>query len=240
MSVPPVTIYMHLLAAYLLLAIPILGYLRFRNAQRRTDTGNSRAKVRTLRMLVVRQAVSICLLSGLWVFGGIPAPRLGLGAPPSWWLTGGLTVAATGFFVVSGIRLRAKAGKLREKLDQRAGVLLPNSMEERRWFAAVCIGGGVFEELAFRGFLFYYLSIVIPHINVLEKILVSALLFGMGHLYQGWKGIASTGAAGFIMGGLYILGGNLLLPVVAHIMGNMRVLLIFRPEKVSAPMPQGV
>jgi hypothetical protein len=35
------------------------------------------------------------------------------------------------------------------------------------------------------------------------------------------------------MAGLYLLGGNLLLPAVSHIMANMRVLLIFPPERVS-------
>jgi len=36
---------------------------------------------------------------------------------------------------------------------------------------------------------------------------------------------------GFAMGGFYMVGGNLLLPVVAHIAANMRVLLNFPPER---------
>jgi uncharacterized protein len=70
-------------------------------------------------------------------------------------------------------------------------------------------------------------------LRVNAKIVVSSFLFGMVHFYQGWRGILSASAAGFIMAGLYLLGGNLLLPAVSHIMANMRVLLIFPPEKVS-------
>jgi hypothetical protein len=41
------------------------------------------------------------------------------------------------------------------------------------------------------------------------------------------------------MAGPYLLGGNLLLPIVIHILANMRVLLIFRPENESKTIPEG-
>jgi membrane protease YdiL (CAAX protease family) len=235
----PIPLYAHLLAIYFFMGIPSLGYIRYRRAQRQITGGNDpRAKVQFLRELVIKQAINIFLVCGLWLYGGVAGPSLGLGAPASWWLTGGLAAATAGILVVSAIRLRGKAGRLREKFDQRAGALLPNSMEERRWFAAVCVGGGIFEELAYRGFLFYYLGMVFPHSNIVEKVVVSALLFGIMHIYQGWRGIASTGAAGLLMAGFYVAGGNLLLPVVAHIIANMRVLLIFRPERTRAAIPK--
>ena len=126
-----------------------------------------------------------------------------------------------------GVRLWDKSGQIRKRLGERAGALIPDTTEERRWFATVCGGGGLFEELAYRGFFFYYLALVFPPINGVEKALVTSLVFGAGHLYQGAKGVLSTGIAGPIMAALYLVCGNLLLPVVAHIAANMRVLLIF-------------
>jgi uncharacterized protein len=225
-------LYSHLLAAYLIVGIPIMGLFRHRKAKARMHAGEARAKVRFLRGMVVRQAVNVCLVGALCVFGGVPAWRLGVCAPPSWWLTGSLTAAAALILLVLGLRLRAKSGELRNKLDKLAGALIPDTIAERRWFAMVCIGGGVFEELAYRGFLFFYLSLVFPPINGLEKALVTSLLFGAGHLYQGWKGVLSTGVAGLVMASLYLAGGNLLLPIVAHILANLRVLLIF-PSRES-------
>jgi membrane protease YdiL (CAAX protease family) len=49
----------------------------------------------------------------------------------------------------------------------------------------------------------------------------------MGHLYQGWKGVVSTALGGLIIAGLYVLTGNLLVPMVAHATANLRALLIF-------------
>jgi uncharacterized protein len=83
------------------------------------------------------------------------------------------------------------------------------------------------EELLYRGFLFCYLALWFPHINRLECALVSSLIFGMGHLYQGWKGILSTGLGGLVLAGFYVLTGNLLLPMVVHAATNLRALLIF-------------
>lgn len=234
----PIPLYAHLLAIYFLVGISSLGYVRYRRAQRAITGGDPRAKVRFLRQLVVKQTINTLLVCGLWLYGGVSGSSLGLGAPTSWWLTGALTAATAGILVVSAIRLRGNAVRFREKADQRAGALLPNSTEERRWFAAVCVGGGIYEELAYRGFLFYYLGMVFPHSNMVEKVVVSALLFGIVHFYQGWRGIVSTGAAGLLLAGLYVASGNLLLPVVAHIIANMRVLLIFQPEKARAAIPE--
>jgi uncharacterized protein len=217
----------HLLAAYLLVMIPVMGCFRHRKVKERMQTGDALAKVRFLRELFVKQVVNICLVGALWRIGGVPGAELGVHPPASWWLTGGLAAAGAIFLVTSGFRLRSKSGEIRPKLEERAAALLPDSMAERRWFAAVCVGGGVFEELAYRGFLFYYLSLVFPPINGLEKALVASLLFGVGHLYQGWKGVLSTGVAGLVMASLYLVSGSLLLPIFSHTLANMRVLLIF-------------
>jgi membrane protease YdiL (CAAX protease family) len=222
-----VLLYPHLLAISFVVVMPVLGYFRNRRAQAELQAGDPLAKVRLLRGLVMKQAIYSSLVLGLLVFGGVPARALGICAPPSWGLTVGLTAAAAAFFIISGLRLRAKSATLRQKLAGRAGALMPESLTERRWFAAVCCFGGLFEELAFRGFLFYYLTLLFPAINGVEKVLVTSVLFGTGHLYQGKKGMLATGLAGLVMGFLYFAGGNLLLPVVSHILANLRVLLIF-------------
>jgi membrane protease YdiL (CAAX protease family) len=141
-----------------------------------------------------------------------------------------LAVVLGGLLVWSGIRLRPKAQKIRERYRDRAEAILPDTTQERSWFGAISVGAGISEELLFRGFLFYYLALWLPHINKLECVLVTSLIFGLGHLYQGWKGVVGTGVGGLLLAGLYVLSGNLLLPMVFHAVADLRVLMILPPE----------
>jgi uncharacterized protein len=223
------TILMHLLAAYAVVAAPWLGRVLYQRTLRRIREGDPLAKIKMYRMIVTDQVITTALLLWLGLSGAILPARLGLGAPRSWWLSAGLTVMLAGLLIGSGFSLRRGREQILKKL-KRAEALLPFTLDERRWFAAISIGAGISEELLFRGFGFYYLSLWFLHINLLECTLVTSLVFGLGHLYQGWKGILSTGVTGLIMAGLYVLSGNLLLPVVFHAIADYRVLLFFPPQ----------
>jgi CAAX protease family protein len=220
----------HLLAASIILVAPWLGHLQYQKARKRLQAGDPRVRTRLYRNLVAEQVVTTSIISGLCLFGGIPRTGLGICAPRSWWLTVGLAAIIVALLVRSALRVRPKAQKLRAKLQDTVGALLPGSLEEQRWFAAVSIGAGISEELAIRGFLFYYLGLYVPHINNLEKALLTSLIFGLAHLYQGWKGVAKTGLGGLFLAALYLLSGSLLLPMVVHVMMDMQVPLIFWPE----------
>jgi uncharacterized protein len=238
MAASTTTILVHLLAAYAVLAVPWLAYLSHRNTQRRMRAGDPLARLSRYRRILIIQLVTISAVSWLWLFGGVPAARLGLCVLGPWWLSAGLALVIVGLLAWSGVRMRPKAIEFREKMGWDRGALLPESLVELRWFAAVSIGGGVSEELLCRGFLFYYLGLYVPHINSLEKILLTSLVFGIAHLYQGWRGVVAAGIAGVILGGLYVLSGSLLLPIVFHATGNLRALLIFWPGTTSATATQ--
>lgn len=48
-------------------------------------------------------------------------------------------------------------------------------------------------------------------------LIISSVLFGIGHYYKGPAGIVNSGVAGLILGGAYLLAGrNLWAPVLAH------------------------
>jgi membrane protease YdiL (CAAX protease family) len=220
----------HLLAVYLIVVGPWLYSILYQKARRRLAAGDPLARIRLYRVTVADQVVNTFVVLGLWRWGGIPATNLGLGAPRSWWLSGGLTALLGGLLLWSGIRLRRKATKIPEKLKGRVDALLPDTAHEQRWFAVVSVGAGIAEELTYRGFLFYYASLWFPHINSLEKALLTSVIFGVAHIYQGWKGVVPTGVSGLILAGLYLLSGNLLLPVVVHAVVDLRALAIAQPQ----------
>lgn len=223
----------HVLAAALVLVAPWLGHLQYQRTRRRLHAGDSRVRVRFYRHIFIEQVVVTATICGLWLFGGIPGARLGISTPRPWWVTAVLGVLLGGFLVQAALRARPKAQELRAKLNDKLGVLLPETVEEQHWFAAISIGAGISEELACRGFLLYYLSLYIPSFNRVELVLLSSLVFGLGHLYQGWKGVLKTGAGGVILAVLYLISGSLLLPMVVHAVLDLQVALIFWPADGS-------
>lgn len=224
-----IVILIHLLAAYAVLAAPWLGRMWYQRARRRIASGARDAKVRLYRGLVAEQILTTAVVLGFWRSGRISAASLGLIAPRSWAWSIAALAAILGFLVWSSLRLRPKAEKIRKKVQDGVGALLPDSPQERSWWGAVSVGAGVSEELVFRGFLLYYFSLYVPQINAVERVLLVSLAFGMAHIYQGWKPAVGTGVLGLVLAGLYLISGSLLLPVLVHAAVDWRVLLMFPP-----------
>jgi membrane protease YdiL (CAAX protease family) len=146
-----------------------------------------------------------------------------------------MTIALAAFLVslaVSSLVLRRKGDRPMRRLLQMAGPLLPVSGAERGLFAAVAVGAGIAEELAFRGFLLFYFATFLPGLGVLVAVLASSAAFGLGHLYQGVRGVALTAAIGLFMAALYVLSGSLLAPMVVHAALDLRLLVIATPERL--------
>jgi CAAX protease family protein len=186
------------------------------------------ARMRMYRRVVVQQAVIVGTIAVIAILGRLPPARLGLTLPRSWWLSGAIAMSIGVALVWSAIRLRRMADTHRQQLQSRGAALLPESAAERRWFVAVGLGGAISEELLFRGFLFYYFSVYLPAATDPVKVVLSSLVFAAGHLYQGWRGTAMSFALSVALAALYALSGSLLFPVLVHVAGNLRGVLILR------------
>jgi membrane protease YdiL (CAAX protease family) len=97
-------------------------------------------------------------------------------------------------------------------------------------FAAVAVTAGVAEEVVFRGFLVVYLTEVVPQTSLGVAMVVSSVLFGLAHTYQGAIGVLLTGLAGYWLAGLFVVTGSLLLPIVVHALIDLRLLLVLPRE----------
>jgi len=105
----------------------------------------------------------------------------------------------------------------------------PATRTERNWWVLVCITAGFCEETLFRGFLLHYLHVFPWTLNLTLALVISSLIFGMNHLYGGVGGVVGSAIGGFLLGLLFLLGGNLLLPIILHALIDLRMLLILRP-----------
>jgi membrane protease YdiL (CAAX protease family) len=105
---------------------------------------------------------------------------------------------------------------------------LPNNLREYGVFVCYIISGVFFEELLFRQFMFYTLNAVF-HLYGDLLVVVSALIFALIHIYQGWKGIASSFVLGLILGKIFLMEANLLYPIALHLALNLTLpVLAFR------------
>ena len=91
--------------------------------------------------------------------------------------------------------------------------LMPKTEREAAQFRLVSVSAGVCEEIVCRGYMIWYLA---AFVGEWPAVLLSALVFGLGHLYQGSAGVMKTGATGLLMGILYVATGSLLWPMILH------------------------
>lgn len=95
-------------------------------------------------------------------------------------------------------------------------VMIPRSKKEKRLFFGVALSAGVCEELLWRGLLYFLLRTLFPGLSVLLIMITASLIFGLGHSYQGFRGIGKTTLAGGILGCLYLTTGSIIPGMFLH------------------------
>lgn len=226
----------HVLFLFLLLG-PWINLPIFRRQAAKIRAGIPNARLHLYWQTLAKQLVVVALLLLLHAAGGVPAASLGWGAPQSWpqTLAIGCVVVAAAFYFSVRIEPKVGGAALAKIKRSAMGVILPESNRERRWFGCLSIGAGIMEEMLCRGFLFYYLANYLGVANPVPTILLSSALFGLGHIYQGWKKAAGPAAAGAVLGSLYLYTGSLVLPIIVHAVADYRVLWAFPRAKARPP-----
>jgi uncharacterized protein len=158
---------------------------------------------------------------------------------PSWlfssrWRTWSLNVVLVGFFVLAfapGLHclLEPKRIAAYTRAYESLAFLLPHTQRERLLFALLSVSAGVCEEWIFRGFVLQTLQgpSCLPWIAAL---LLSSLLFGWNHLYQGSRALVMTTVIGLALGFATISSGGLALPIILHTFLDLQLLIVFHPD----------
>ena len=155
----------------------------------------------------------------LWraIARGIPARSLGLALndPIPTIAAAAALCAGLGALQIYGLRHLAR---LPVEQQGYAGVLarklMPQNSVESLVFAALAATVAVCEEFLYRGFLLAALQPVLG--KMILAVLASTLLFAIGHLYQGARGVVSTFFLGLLFCALRITTGSLVPCVVVH------------------------
>jgi uncharacterized protein len=138
-----------------------------------------------------------------------------LGNPLRTLVVAAALVAGTALIVVGRDKKRkatrrARVGKAIDSVRR----LIPVSKGERHAFVAVALTAGVCEELLYRGWLLSLLAAALG--SIWAGLVVSAVMFGVAHAYQGRSGIIGSSLLGCVFGLLFLLTGSLLVGQVLH------------------------
>jgi membrane protease YdiL (CAAX protease family) len=192
--------------------------------------------------MIAREWVAALIVLLLWLASGRPWSDLGLEAPAGrrFFIASALTFAATAFLFFQLIPIGRSAAMRADLQTKLSGALafLPRTDREMTTFGWLALTAGICEEIAFRGFLIWYLAAAF---GLPLAAVISAVLFGLAHAYQGRTGIVKTGIVGFVFTGLYLLSGSLWLPIVLHaavdLSGGLAAQMAFAPLPAPALNP---
>jgi len=134
-----------------------------------------------------------------------------------------------GFLLGLAIAVSIQVWRMRRALKVVLGdvdAMIPRNWRERLAVLPLCLNAGFSEELFFRMALPLLVASVTG--SVLTGFVVSAIIFGLIHAYQGWKGVVATTFLGVILTLVYLKSGSLVRPIVLHVLLDV-VGLIVRP-----------
>jgi membrane protease YdiL (CAAX protease family) len=198
--------------------VPVLGYVRFRQFAARDDQVVSKrtklifyGRIVCFQWLLVGAMLVVIRRHGLSVAN--VGERLG-DADLTFGVTGVLLLVLA---VVSAIVLmRRRHGRPGGPTATvgRLQKLVPAFGLEMTVFVVVCLTAGVCEELLYRGWLVNFLRAATG--SAWAAVVVSAVLFGIGHAYQGTWAMLRTAFVGLQLAILFVAVGSLIPGQVLH------------------------
>ncbi len=201
----------------LVIVYPVLGVRDHRIFQRECSNGVPEARVKYFKGIIYSHWPLTLGLLTWWLFAGKSLDTLGL--VPA---TGEreLIVAGVGVLVIL-VQLISSAVVFHDKkkllaVRNQTGELTniaPQTNLEQRWFDLLSVTAGVCEEILYRGFLLVMLASLI---GVWPAVIVSSLIFGLVHAYQGIRGIGKTSLVGLGMALFTVYSGSLFIAIVLH------------------------
>ncbi len=115
------------------------------------------------------------------------------------------------------------------KLPEELKLFLPVTVKEKKVWTYVAITAGTTEEILYRGYLFFALGIIFPALSIFMVFIVSSIIFGIGHLYQGAEAVKPA-IIGIFYGLFYLVFGSIFPVIILHFLQDYTAKFIFNEE----------
>lgn len=207
----------HAIIFFLVAVLPLRAVGRFSRFKREVEAGKPGVRSREYRRTMLWQWSFTVFLLLYWFGREHPIEALGLAPPKGWGFWLGLVLVAV---IIVALRAQQRAVERFEPARQkviaqleRLAMLLPSTPSELKLFSAVALTAGICEEILFRGFFLWYLE---AYLGLVVAILVSSIVFGAAHAYQGWRNGLRIVPLALILALLYVGTGSLWVPMLLH------------------------
>jgi uncharacterized protein len=180
--------------------LPLRGHLRLQKLMVIPQVG-TRERLSLYASTIGFQWLAAAVVAWRAWARGLSFEQLGLVIHGPWRT---LIVAIVGAATLGGLqwlnlrRMGKSSGKAREFMQVLAERILPQSRQELAPFLALAMTAGVCEEILYRGFAMAALTRA--GLPIWSVVLLSSILFGLAHLYQGRGGLLSTLVIGTVFG----------------------------------------
>jgi len=236
----------HLLFLALAVVFPVrASAFAMRPLQRASEADLPRVKLAVYRRAIALQWTAVALVAVLWLathrsWGSLGlVPRLG----------GGLVGVLLGILLVVGVLLWRGLLKPADEASlehvrrstRHLERMLPTTERERSWFFALAGTAGICEEVLYRGYLIWYLVawvwLFAPHHTFLLAAFGASLVFGLGHAYQGARGVLLTAAVGVFLAAVYWITRSLFAGMLVHALMDLHAGYVSHLAYRRAPGP---
>ena len=214
------TIDLFFIALVFVLAVvmPVQGAWEFSKLRHWIAAGKMNARLIAYRwtMFIQWGLTAVFLAWWLAMDRDLGQARMGFG-PAGWeWLAVGVGLAAVALILIQAVtvlRDPAKQAEVRDKVGD-LDAIVPRTPAEETAFGYLSFTAGVCEEILYRGLLMAALSAVI---GIWPAVVVSSVIFGLGHAYQGGTGVVKTGLVGVVMALLTVFSGTIWIAALLHV-----------------------
>jgi len=186
---------------------------------RKVSRGEADARTRVYGIIMAAEWLAAIFVAGRWWVLARPWTALCLLPPRGWRLLASTlaVLAGAALFVSQTRALDRLSAEKRAALRLRLGsltALVPHTITEYRWFVGLSVTAGICEELLYRGFLVWALQ---RWVGLGWAAVVSVIVFGAGHAYQG-KDVVRPTLAGAVLQGIALLTRSILPGILVHAM----------------------
>lgn len=229
----------HILAFIFCIAIPLYG------ARQRKGFPGFTFSSEQKKQIYISGSLTIFLMGAVvgivWLIFQRPVSELGLRQPTdfsSWWWMPLLFVLIYVVDAISTLSTKKGIDTTVENWKKRTP-FLPTKTNELPEYFLMCFSAGVFEEIAYRGFLVTYCWYLFDGAayQQLYAVIVPAFAFAVAHFYQGAKAVLKIFFLSIFFGYLFILSGSLLIVMILHflidVVGGLFTIRYMKEEDIE-------